>query len=456
MKTVGLISLGCPKNLVDSEVMLGLLEAADYTIIQDPSVADVLIVNTCAFIGDAREEAVNTILEMAQFKQSAGRQVGRSAGRKLKGKCKKLVVAGCLPQRYKGELAKSLPEVDLFIGTGDYHRIVELLESHPNPETHKRLSTPTYIHDHKTPRKIATAKHAVYIKIAEGCFHGCSFCAIPKIRGKFRSRKIDDIVSEARQLIKNGAKELNLIAQDTTSYGRDLKDGTDLAKLVKKISAIKGDFWIRIMYAYPTSLTDRTIDEIFSHKKVCRYLDIPIQHINDRILKSMGRREKSQDIKRLVSVLRSKVPGLTLRTSLIVGFPGETKSDFEELLGFVREGHFDHVGVFTYSKEEGTPVFKLRDSVPKRVKEERRKRLMELQMAVSKKLNSTWLGKKVKVLVEGEKVARTQGQAPEIDGVTYIRGLSPKSGPAPVVGTFATVKITHTDVYDLSGKAVDR
>lgn len=410
-----------------------MLEKAGYRIVQDPSTAEVLIVNTCGFIEDAKKESIDTILEMSGYKS---------------GNCKKLVVTGCLPQRYKGELAKLMPEVDLFVGTGEYQNIVSLLEGLRSGERTilRTYESPQYIHNVSTPRKIATPKHAVYIKIAEGCFHGCSFCIIPKLRGRFRSRTITDIAKEASQLIDNGAKELNLIAQDTTSYGKDLKDGSSLSRLLKELSKIKGDFWIRVMYAYPTSITDELIDEIAGSSKICHYMDIPIQHISDKILKAMRRRESGKDIRKLISNLRFKIKDLTLRTSLIVGFPGETAKEFNELLKFVKEGHFNHLGVFTYSEEEGTYAAKLKDKIPQKIKEARREKIMQAQKKISLKYNKKLVGKTFKVLVDGSAIARSAGQAPEIDGITKFQGFS------ALVGEFANVEIVGASEYDLKGK----
>jgi ribosomal protein S12 methylthiotransferase len=467
MKTIGLISLGCPKNLVDSEVMLGLLEKAGYRIVADPARADVLIVNTCAFIEDAKKEAIDAILEMSQYK--------------TQGKCKKLIVTGCLPQRYKGELAKLLPEVDLFIGTGEYQNIVEYISSSARKsvipagvsgdpvrsgDSSSSAASPAdrrfrgndskYIHSSSTPRKLATPKHAVYIKIAEGCFHACSFCIIPKLRGRFRSRPVDDIVAEAKALVAGGARELNLIAQDTASYGRDLFHGTNLVKLLQAVTAVPGDFWVRVMYACPTSITPELIDEIASNKKVCKYLDIPIQHVSDRILAAMGRKEKGRDIITLVERLRREVKGLTLRTTVIVGFPGEAKKDFTELLSFVEDGHFDHLGAFAYSNEDGTRAAKLKGQVRRKEKERRRALIMKAQAAASKRSNDKWIGKRARVLIEsppplagegrGEgAIARTQGQAPEIDGITRV-----KCDKKLNAGKFIEVEITGADEYDLT------
>ncbi len=434
MRTVGLISLGCPKNLVDSEVMLGILENAGYSIVTDPSEAEVLIVNTCGFIEDAKKESVDAILEMAQYKST--------------GKCKKLVVTGCLPQRYKSGLAKLLPEVDLFIGAGEYYRIAEILKF-----SGKNLfvGTPRYIHTASTPRKIATPKHAIYIKIAEGCYHGCSFCVIPRIRGKFRSRTVDDVVKEAEQLIASGAKELNLIGQDTTSYGVDLKDGTNLVKLLYRLSELKGDFWIRVMYAYPTSITDELIEAIATLPKVCKYLDVPIQHISDSVLSLMKRKEKGSDVRALLAKIRARIPGITMRTSLIVGFPGETKKAFGELLEFVRQGHFEYLGVFAYSKEEGTVAARLPNQISDRVKMNRRDIIMKAQKPVTKKLLGRWVGSTLKTLIDNSHTicGRTEGQAPDIDGITCIR-QKPKRKIN--VGDMVNVKIVDVADYDLIGR----
>lgn len=406
MKTVGIVSLGCPKNLVDSELILGALEKQGYKVVQDPAQASILIVNTCGFIEDAKRESIDAILEMAKYKKL---------------NCKKLIVAGCLPQRYKSQLKELLPEVDEFIGT-------ELKN----------------IHNASTPRKLATPKHAVYVKIAEGCFHGCSFCIIPKLRGKFRSRPMDDIVNEAKMFLKGGAKELNLIAQDTTSYGKGLKDGSSLAKLIRSLNKLDGDFWVRIMYAYPTSITDEFISAVEECDKVCKYLDIPIQHINNKILKAMRRKERGEDIRELIKRLRIKIPQITLRTSLIVGFPGETKKEFDELLSFVKEGHFDHLGTFIYSKEEGTFAAKLSKQAPKNIAEKRRNIIMEAQAEVSKERNKMWLGKKIKALAESFSVARAERQAPDIDGIIKVNNNN--------AGDFIEVKITGFDEYDLKGE----
>ena len=439
MKKVGLVSLGCPKNLVDSEIMLGLLKKAGFEIIADQDAADILIVNTCSFIEDAKKESVDAILEAALIKK-------RFPG-------KKLVIAGCLPQRYKDELIRSVPEADAFVGTGDYHRIVDILRECEKGKVIKEIGAPLYIHNVDTPRLVSTGSHMAYIKIADGCQHACSYCIIPKIRGRYRSRSIGDIAAEARLLVKKGVKELVLIAQDTTSYGSDLKGGSDLTKLLRRLSAIKGDFWIRIMYAYPSSVTDELIEEIAANKKVCKYLDIPIQHISDRILKKMNRKEGGAFIRRLVKELRERIDGLSLRTSVICGFPGETEKDFNELLAFVKEGYFNNLGAFVYSREEGTSAARMKGQVSKRTALKRRDIIMSAQKKISLSFNRGFAGKELKVLVDsfdGEKLlCRSYAQARDIDGLTFIRSSNKKD--AKKAGRFCRVKILRVTAYDLVG-----
>ncbi len=464
MKNLCLVSLGCPKNLVDSEIMLGLLEKARYRLVAEPKNADVIIVNTCAFIGDAKKEAIDTVLEMAELKN---------------GRCKKLIVTGCLPQRYKDEIAGLFPEVDLFVGTGEYQNIVELLDacrlrggkrgsseraSFPfkaagmtaTSDACTKVGVSKFIHNAKTPRKVSTPKHFAYVKIAEGCFHGCSFCIIPKIRGAFRSRTIADIVTEARALIKDGVKELILIAQDTSSYGRDLRDGSNLAALLRAIENIKGDFWIRVMYAYPTSITAELIDVFASSKKICRYVDVPIQHISDNILKAMRRKETMRDIRNLVGKLRASIEGVVLRTSLITGFPSEGKREFNELAGFVREGWFNHLGAFAYSREEGTHAAKLKSQVSQKISRERQNAIMEIQAEVSLARNLEMVGSSTRVLVDkveaGKAMGRTCGQAPDIDGVTIVKFRRSSDARIVKTGCFIDVKITGCDHYDLTAE----
>lgn len=443
-KKVGMISLGCPKNLVDSEIMLGLLEKAGYHILPDPSKADILIVNTCGFIEDAKRESIESIIEMAHFKD--------------KGKVKYLIVTGCLPQRYREELVDLFPEVDLFIGTGEYSQIAQLvgrLEKGNRAAKIYQVGIPEYIHTARTPRKIATAKHAVYVKIAEGCFHGCSFCAIPKMRGNYRSRPVKDIVSEVKSLIKGGAKELNIIAQDTTAYGRDLDTGDDIITLLEKLIQISGEKWIRLLYTYPQSFKKGVVKLMGEASDICKYIDIPIQHIDDKILYNMRRGRSEKKIRSLIDYMKMEIPEIALRTSVITGFPGETDKQFQKLLDFINEGHFDHVGAFMYSEEEGTAAAKMKGHVPEKVKKARMSAIMKAQKRISRKRLKCMVGGKAKVLVEGASPetdlllqARTEFQAPDIDGVVYINEGKARTGE------FYWVEITEAHDYDMIGRII--
>jgi ribosomal protein S12 methylthiotransferase len=438
MATIHFISLGCPKNLVDSEVMLGLLSERGHSFTDDAQSAEVIVVNTCAFIEDAKKEAIGTVLEMAEHKR--------------KGTCQLLIVAGCLPQRYRDEIEELFPEVDIFIGAGDFSRIADMIdEKRAAPSVH--VGRPTYLYDHETPRVQATPPHSAYIKISEGCFHPCSFCVIPKVRGGFRSRRPDSIVEEARGMIARGVKEINLVGQDTTAYGRGV--GSDLQSLLKILSSLAGRKWIRFLYAYPHDFPYEVLDVMRDHRDACRYLDMPIQHISDSVLAAMRRKGESDEIRRLVEKARERVPGITLRTSVIVGFPGETEKDFGELMDFVLETRFDHLGVFTFSPEEGTPAFKLDNRVPGKVAEERRQSIMEVQQGIARERNRAMVGKRIDVLVEGPSeetefliAARHEGQAPDIDGLVYIN-----EGDPPI-GDFCTVEITEAHDYDIVGRVV--
>lgn len=438
MTALHFIALGCPKNLVDSEVMLGHLAAAGFVLTEDPAAAEAIVVNTCAFIEDAKKEAIDTVLEMAEFKK--------------KGSCRVLVVAGCLPQRYRAELKDLLSEVDLFIGAGEFHRIAEIMGERRDGEK-MHVGAPTYLYDHEAPRLAITPPHAAYLKIAEGCFHPCSFCVVPKIRGKFRSRALESVVAEAEAMLARGVRELNLIAQDTTSYGRDI--GVNLTTLLERLVVLPGPKWIRLLYAYPGEFPEGAIAVIREGPDICKYLDLPIQHVSDRILKSMRRKGTGADIQRMVERLRQEIPGIALRTSLIVGYPGETDAEFDELLDFVCEMRFEHVGVFTFSPEEGTPAARLKKRVPADVAEARRSEIMDVQRELSLGNNQRSLGKEITVLVEGPSpetphllVGRHEGQAPDIDGVVYIN-----EGSAPA-GEFAEVLITEAHEYDLVGRIV--
>jgi len=437
-KKVSFVSLGCPKNLVDSEVMLGILARHHYEITADDRDAEVIIINTCGFIEDAKRESIDKIIELASLKET--------------GNCKLLVVAGCLPQRYQEELTKELPEVDLWIGTGEHHKIVEHLEKE---EKGSYLTQSEYIYDDLTPRLVSTPKHTAYIKIAEGCSHTCTFCAIPGIRGRFRSRPIDSIIRETSRLVSSGMREAILIAQDTTSYGIDFKTGLALPSLLREMVKIKGLEWIRLLYTYPQFVMDELIDVIKGEKKVLKYLDIPIQHVSDRMLKDMGRGITGDKLRNRLYRLREAVPDLIIRTSVIVGFPGETETDFRELLNFIEEFEFDRLGAFTYSHEEGTPAALIKHQIPEKVKKERYNRVMALQKIISKKRNKSHIGKTEKVLIDGVSEesefllsGRTTGQAPDIDGITYI--TSGTASPGDIVN----VRITDASDYDLVGDIV--
>lgn len=437
-KKVSFVSLGCPKNLVDSEVMLGILARHGYEITADDRDAEVIIINTCGFIEDAKRESIDKIIELASLKET--------------GNCKLLVVAGCLPQRYQEELTKELPEVDLWIGTGEHHKIVEHLEKE---EKGSYLTQSEYIYDDLTPRLVSTPKHTAYIKIAEGCSHTCTFCAIPGIRGRFRSRPIDSIIRETESLISKGMKEAILIAQDTTSYGIDFKSGLGLSSLLREMVKIKGLEWIRLLYTYPQFVTDELIDVIKNEEKVLKYLDIPIQHVSDRMLKDMGRGITGDKLRNRLYSLRKDLPDLIIRTSVIVGFPGETETDFRELLNFIEEFEFDRLGAFTYSREGGTPASILKRHISEKVKKERYNRVMALQKIISRKKNRMHIGRIEKVIVDGISEesefllsGRTAGQAPDIDGITYIT-----SGTASA-GDIVNVRITDASDYDLVGEIV--
>lgn len=435
-ETICLVSLGCPKNLVDSEVTLGLLAKEGHSLTTDPSKADVIIVNTCSFIKDASQEAIETILKLTPYKRE--------------GCCRLLIVSGCLPQRYGRVLEKELPEVDLFVGTGSFQKIPKLISRRVTKKSF--LSGHTFLYNEKTPRILSTPPFTAYLKIAEGCSRTCTFCTVPKIRGPYRSRRIPSILKEAEELAARGAKELILIAQDTTSYGADLQDGTSLEKLLKALIRVEGVRWVRILYAYPTvsRLTESLLELISREEKICPYLDLPIQHIDDEILRRMGRRSKGREIRDLVQKIRTSVPGIALRTSLIVGFPGENEKQFKTLLRFVEEAQIDHLGAFKYSPKEGTPAYKLLNPVPEDVKDERFRTLMEVQKKISLKKYQRMVGQKKEVLVEGtgsEGITlrgRMNTQAPEIDGCVFLKG---KARP----GRFVEVKITQALPYDLTG-----
>lgn len=440
---VSMISLGCPKNLVDAEVMLGILAQQGYEITTDEQQADVIIVNTCSFIKEAREESVDAILDLAD--------------RKHDGRCHTLIVAGCLPQRYQEELAKELPEVDIFIGTGDYPRVAEILAEHRNhQEQLKYIGDPNYIYDETLPRLNSSPAWYAYLKIGEGCSNCCTYCVIPSIRGGYRSRPLDALVTEAQRLVQGGVRELILVSQDITRYGSDLADNTTLSSLIRSLAKIEDLQWIRLLYAYPDGIDDELIELLKNEPKLCKYLDMPIQHISDTILKRMNRRSTPEQIRTLVERLRREIPGIALRTSLIVGFPGETVDDFMELVRFVEWAAFDRLGVFCYSKEEGTPAAEMPDQVSERVKRERHRKLMKVQARLSFRRNRAQVGQIEQVMVEGYSEetelllkGRTSRQAPDIDGQVYIT-----SGQANL-GDIVPCRITDSSDYDLIAEMLE-
>lgn len=439
---VSMVSLGCPKNLVDAEVMLGCLVKDQYEITTDEHDADIIIVNTCSFIKEAKQESIDTILDLADRKQD--------------GNCKLLVVTGCLPQRYQEELAKELPEVDIFVGTGDYPRIAEIIaEKRQSDEQLRYVGDPNFVYDETLPRLKSSPAYTAYLKIAEGCSNCCSYCVIPSLRGAFRSRPLDSLLQEARELVASGVKEVNLIAQDVTAYGRDLPGRPSLETLIKELAALDGLQWIRLLYAYPDGITNSLIQTIKEEEKVCKYLDIPIQHISDPVLKRMNRRSSEAEIRALIEKLREEIPDIALRTSLIVGFPGETEEDFRKLLHYVEEVQFDRLGVFCYSREEGTPAAEMPDQVSERLKRERHKKLMRAQARVSFKRNRRLIDTTEQVIVEGLSdetdlllKGRSSRQAPDIDGQVYITAGSAN------VGDIVTLRITDSSDYDLIGEIV--
>jgi len=435
-------SLGCAKNLIDSEVMLGRLVEAGREITDNPAEADIIVVNTCSFIESAVEESIDTILELAKYKNE--------------GNCGCLIVAGCLPERYREDIVKSLEEVDIFLGTGAYDRIVSAVESYPDNADGLYIPDPAMIplQSRNTPR-IPSTPYMAYIKISEGCNRRCSYCIIPKLRGRQRSRLPGDIAEEARSMILTGKKELVLVAQDTTSYGCDLKPAAGFDKLLKDIAGISGKFRLRFLYGHPESIDSKVIETVGLFDKICSYFDVPVQHAATNVLKRMGRNYSEDKLYRLIDIIRQKVPDAALRTTVIVGFPGETDEDFQKLADFASRTRFDHLGVFTYSDSEDIPSHKLSGHVPVNVAEERLDYLMALQRDISFENNKKHLGETYSVLVEegpedGYYIGRTVFQAPEVDGVTFIN-----AGSGHIqLGDFIDVMITDVSEYDLTGEKV--
>lgn len=473
---IGLISLGCPKNLVDSEVMLGMARDAGHELTRDASSADVLVVNTCAFIDSAKQESIDTILEMARLK--------------TEGSCQKLIVTGCMAERYRDQLQQEIPEIDAVLGTGEVPAIVSAIGgaagSTPTapltfykgvPDTtqvssgsENRTPTaplvhelapaagPSYLYDAETPRLLATPRHYAYIKIAEGCDYTCAFCIIPTLRGAYRSRSGESVVREARQLAAHGVKELLLISQDTTFYGIDRGERGALGRLLRELNEIDGLEWIRLLYLYPTTIDDETLAAMAECQKVCRYIDLPLQHASDPVLKRMRRPGTRATYDRLLRRIRERVPGVSIRTTFIVGFPGETDTDVAALESFVREHPFDHVGVFTYSHEDGTRAYALDDDVPARVKKSRRSRIMSVQKRLVRARQRLRIGERVRVLIDGPSgdhdlvwQGRLESQAPDIDAVVYFTEADPSSFRP---GSFVDAEIVGTRDYDLIARPV--
>jgi ribosomal protein S12 methylthiotransferase len=449
MKKVGFISLGCPKNLVDSEVMMGQLKQQGYEITSDAAEADTLVVNTCGFIDAAKKESIDAILDAARLKSD--------------GKCSRLIVAGCLVERYRDELRAEMPEVDAFIGTSQINDITTVADERINTRQLPVLpvgnQTATYLYDESTPRVLATPGHYAYVKIAEGCDRPCAFCFIPQMRGHFRSRRFGSVVAEAQRLAAAGVKEIILVAQDSSRYGEDLGERDALAHLMRELCRLDGVEWVRVMYTYPTHISDAFLDVLASEPKAVKYLDMPLQHASQNVLRLMKRGGNRESLERLVERVRRRVPGIVVRTTFIAGFPGETEEDFAELLAFVRNVEFDRVGVFTYSDEEGTPAFDLPSKVEPRVARERRARLMKAQSRVSLRRNRARVGEVVRVLFEGASEetdllwqGRMETQAPDIDGCVLINDAP--EGFAPRPGDFVNVEITEAQQYDLVGRII--
>ena len=451
-KSLYFTSLGCSKNLVDSEVMLGHLGLDGFKVTQTPEEAECIIVNTCSFVEAAKTESIETVLDLADFKDP---EVGN---------CKALVMSGCMAQRYYGELEKELPEVDMFIGTGEYNKIVPLLKAFEDGKLEKKsfVEIPKFIHTEFDPRVNTSPFYTTWLKISEGCNRNCTFCIIPTLRGKLRSRSIDSLVTEAKKLSQTGVRELNLISQDFSDYGSDF-DGFEknnsknpiIHNMLGALAGVEGIDWVRVFYFYPDDLTEDVMDMMASNPKICKYLDMPIQHFSDKVLKRMNRRVTGDIIHSKIKTLREKIPGITLRTSVIVGFPGETQEDFDALLEGVRSGRFNHLGVFKYSDEDGTPALRLKDKVPQDIIDERFEKVYEVQKEIARELNQEFIGQTIDVLVEGAHEetellmqGRHQGQAPDIDGRVIINDGLAK------VGEIVKVEITDVLDYDLVGRVI--
>ena len=438
MPKVGLVSLGCPKNLVDSEVMLGILARQGYELTPRPEDAEILIVNTCSFIEPAKRESIDTILEMAEFKKT--------------GSARRLVVAGCLVERYRQEILKEIPEVDFVIGTNELERVLEACGTNGAQGTSPASIEP-YLYHEFTPRVLSTPSYSAYIKIAEGCDHPCSFCVIPQMRGRFRSRRFESVVREAENLVRQGVREITLIGQDTTSYGEDLGLRDGMATLLRELGKISGLVWLRFLYCYPNRLTSALIEAVAETPNVCKYFDIPLQHASGSVLKAMRRGSSAKRFLKMLEEIRTAVPSVTVRTSMIVGFPGETEEDFQTLLDFTNQAQFDNLGVFLYSNEETSGAYALPRQVPANIARRRQRQLMALQRKISRRKLRALIGRSLPVLVEGRSpesellfAGRLESQAPEIDGRVYINDFE---GAEPQAGEFRWATITGSSDYDL-------
>jgi len=438
MLNIGVVSLGCDKNRVDSEIILGKLKDK-YNIVNDPKEADIIVVNTCGFIESAKDESINTILEMADFKKE---------------KCKLLVVTGCLSARYGNELMENMPEVDIMLGVNSYDKLVEKIDEYFRSKEKIILTEYSDLNINYGERILTTPKTTAYLRIAEGCDNHCTYCVIPKIRGKYRSRKLEDIIDEANVLCENGTQELILVAQDTAYYGRDIYGENSLSTLLSELSKIERLKWIRILYCYPEEITIELIEEMKTNKKICHYLDIPLQHISNKLLRVMGRRSTREKVEQLIKYIRYQIPDIVFRTSLIVGFPGENEEDIEELKHFLRKYKIQNVGVFKYSKEEGSEAFKMKNHISSEVKAQREKEIMLIQNKVSTNLNRDYIGKKMDILIETKNedfyYGRNQYMAPDVDGKVLI-----KADKNLNIGEFYEVKIIKSLTYDLIGEIND-
>lgn len=441
MLKIALESLGCSKNLVDAEIMMGILNRKGYKLVGDFEEADIILVNTCGFIESAKQESIDTILDLAQLKET--------------GNLKLLIVTGCLAQRYSNELQAEIPEIDAIVGTGSYQQIDEIIAGLEKENNIISLNDIEFAYNEDLPRYVTTPDYMAYLKIGEGCDNHCTYCIIPKLRGKYRSRKMEDIIREAKELASNGVKELVVIAQDTTKYGIDLYGEVKLPQLLEELAKIEGIKWIRIMYSYPESITEELVKVMKKYDNICNYFDMPIQHASNKVLKLMNRHTTKEDIKSKVDMIRSYIPDATLRTTIIVGFPGETEEDFNELVQFAKDIEFDRLGAFTYSREEDTAADKLPNHIEEDIKLKRRDKLMLVQQEISQRLNAKKINNEYEVLIEEQiedkvYVGRTQGDAEEIDSIVYV-----KSENQLEPGDFVKVKINNALEYDLMGDVVN-